>query len=78
MHDMRVVNTDATSYQSQNPEKCLETAEKANKKKYPDACLKQHLHFTPFLISVDILLGFEAEATMKLIASHLVMKWKEH
>ena len=26
--DMCVVNTDATSYQSRSPEKCLETAEK--------------------------------------------------
>ena len=26
IHNMRVVNTDATSYQSKNPEKCLETS----------------------------------------------------
>ena len=41
IHDMRVVNTDATSYQSKSPEKCLEIAEKAKIKKYIDACLKQ-------------------------------------
>ena len=28
IHDMRVVNIEAISYQSKNPEKCLETAEK--------------------------------------------------
>ena len=28
IHDMLVMNTDAASYQSKTPEKCLETAEK--------------------------------------------------
>ena len=32
IHDMCVVNTDATSYQSKNPEKCLETAKNAKKR----------------------------------------------
>ena len=32
IHDMHVVNTDAVSYQSQNPEKCLETSEQDKKK----------------------------------------------
>ena len=34
IHNMRVVNTDATSYQSKSPEKCLETAKKAKKELY--------------------------------------------
>ena len=50
---MHVMNTDATSYQSKNPDKCLETAEKGKKKKYLDACLQQHRNFTPFVISAD-------------------------
>ena len=29
IHDMRVVNTDATSYHSKSPKNCLETTEKA-------------------------------------------------
>ena len=74
---MRVVNTDATSYQSKNPEKCLETAEKAKKKKYLDACLKQRRHFTPFVVSVKGLLGVDSEATLKRIAICFAMKWKE-
>ena len=57
---MHVVNTDATSYQSKNPEKCLETAEKEMKKKYLDTCLKQRRNFTPFVDSAVILLGVEA------------------
>ena len=40
IHNMRVVNTDATYDQSKSPEKCLETSEKAKKKKYIDAFLK--------------------------------------
>ena len=36
----RVVNNDATSYQSKFPEKCLKTAKKANKKKFINAFLK--------------------------------------
>ena len=31
IHNTRVVNTDATSYQSQTPEKCLETTVKGEK-----------------------------------------------
>ena len=59
---MHIVNTDATSYQSKNPKKCLETAEKANKKKYLVTCLKKCRQFTPFVVSVDGLLGVEVEA----------------
>ena len=33
-------------------------------------------HFTPFVASVDSLLGVEAEATLKCIASHLATKWE--
>ena len=74
---MRVVNTDATSYRSKSPEKCLETTEKAKKKKYLYACLKQRQHLTPFLVSVYSLNGFEAEATLKGMYICLSAKWKE-
>ena len=49
IHDMRVVNTDAVSYQSKTPEKCLDTAERKNKKKYLHTCLNESQHFTPFV-----------------------------
>ena len=55
IHDMCVVNTDAVSYQSKTPEKCLETAEQENKKKkYLHACLKNCWHFTPIMRQVKI------------------------
>ena len=50
---------------------------KVEEKQYPVACIKQRRHFTPFVISVELLLGVEAEATLKRIASHLAMKLKE-
>ena len=76
---MRAVNTDATSYQSKNPKKCLETAEKEKEKKknYLDACLKQRCCFNPFVASVDGFLGVDVEATRKPTSSRLPTKWKE-
>ena len=71
---MRVVNTDALTYQSKAPEKCLRKAEKGKKKMYLEACLQQRRHFSPFVASVDRLLGVEATATLKRIASHLAIK----
>ena len=77
IHDMHGVNTDATSYPSKLKNKCLENDEKAKKKKYLNACLKQHRNFTPFMVSVEEPLQVEAEVTLKCIASSLVLKWKE-
>ena len=77
IHDMHVVNTDATSYQSKNPEKCLETAEMEKKKKYLDPCLHQCRNFAPFVASVDGLLRVEAEATLKRISRSLATNCKE-
>ena len=54
----------------------METAERKKKKKYPHTCLNEGQHFTPFVASVDGLLGVEVEATLKCIASHLATKWK--
>ena len=77
MDGMRVVNTDATSYRSKTPKKCLETAEKEKKKNHIDACLRQRREFNPFIVSADVLLGVESEATLKRTTSRLVTKWKE-
>ena len=59
IQDMHVINTDATSYQSKNPEKCLGTAEKGKKKNYLKDCLKRRRHFTPFVASLGGLIGVE-------------------
>ena len=77
IHNTHVVNTDTISYQTQTPDKCLETSKKENKKKYLDACLKQRQKFTPFVALVERLLRFEAEETLKCIDIRLATKWKE-
>ena len=73
IHNMRVVNTDALSYLK----KCLHEAEKGEKKMYLVACLQQRRHFSPFVASVGGLLGVEATATLKRIASRLTTKWRQ-
>ena len=77
VHKMRVVNTDTLTYQLKAPEKCLYEAEKGKKNMYLEACLQQRRHFSPFAASVDRLLGVEATATLKRIASSLATKWKQ-
>ena len=71
VHDMRVVNTDAKSYWEKSPKRCLEEAERGKNKMYLEACLQQRRHFSPFVASVDGLLGVEATATLKRIAIRL-------
>ena len=78
VHDMRVVNTYANSHSAKTPEKCLHEADRTKKKMYLEACLQQRIHFYPFFASVNELLGVEAEATLKMIASRLATKWRKH
>ena len=74
VHDMRVVNTDALSYVCRSPEKCLHEAERGKKKIYLQACLQKRRHFFPLVASVDGLLGVEATATLRRVASRLATK----
>ena len=77
VHAMRVVNTDAKSHIAKAPEKCLHETEKGKKQIYLEECLQQRRHFSPFVASVDGLLGVEATATLKRLASLLTTKWKQ-
>jgi hypothetical protein len=72
---VRVVDTDAKSYNSWAPKKVLKLAEKVKKNKYLENCLQQRYAFTPFVISVDGLLGYEAKILLKRLAIHLSEKW---
>ena len=74
---MRIMNTDAKSHSTKTLEKCFQEAEQAKKKMYLEACLQQRRHFSPFVASVDGILGVEALATMKRIASRLATKWRQ-
>ena len=78
IYNMHVMNTDAVSYQSRTPKKCMETTERENNKKYLHACLNKCLHLNTFVTSMYGLLKVEAEAALKHIASRLTAKWKEH
>ena len=77
VHDMRVMNTDAKSYWERSPERFLEEAERGKKKMYLEACLQQRRHFSYFVASIDGLIGVEATATLKKIASRLTSNWKQ-
>ena len=74
---MRFVNTDAPTYQNKEPDKCLHEVERGNKKMYLEACLQQRRHLSTFVTSVDGLLGLEATATVRRIASRLATNWKQ-
>ena len=74
--DVRICNTDASSYQSVSPAKALERNEKEKKRKYLQPCLKQRRSFTPFVMSVDGMLGNEAKSLLKAIAMKLSKKWE--
>ena len=74
--DVRVTDTDAKSYCKRLPAKVLETHEKEKKRKYLGACLERRRHFTPFVCSVDGLLGREATIFSKRPAAKLAVKWQ--
>ena len=74
---MRVVNTDYLYHRNKSPEKYLQTADRDNKKNYLEAFLRKRRHSPPFTVSVDGLLGVEAEDMLKCIASCLMTKWKQ-
>ena len=77
IHKIRVLNTYTVSYQYQIPKKFLEIAEREKKKEYLHACLNKRRNLTPFVALVDSLIGVEAEAILKRIASSLAQKWEE-
>ena len=71
VHDMHVMNTDTKSHLAKTSEKCLQEAERAKKKIYLEECLQKCRHISPFVASVDRLIGVEATATLKRIAKIL-------
>ena len=75
--DVRVTDTDSKSYINRTPFKVLESQEKEKKRKYLEACLENRRHFTPFVLSVDGLLGREAKTFAKRLAVKLAGKWQK-
>jgi hypothetical protein len=70
-------DTDAKSYSKRDPAKVLESQEKEKKQKYLEACLERRRHFTPFVCSVDGMLGREAKTFAQRLAAMLANRWEK-
>ena len=75
LFDIRVVDTDARSYCARSPRDVLGTAENEKKRKYLQACQDRRATFTPLCVSVDGMLGSEAEFFVKRLGNFLAAKW---
>ena len=74
--DIRVVDTDARSYRARSPHDVLGSAEVEKKCKYLQACQDRRATFTPLCVSVDGMLGSEAEFFVKRLGDFLAMRWE--
>ena len=77
VHDLCVMSIDAKSYVRKTPERCLHDAHKAKIYIYLEAFLQQHQHCLRFVVSIEGLMGVEAEDAHKRIASRLKTKWQQ-
>ena len=74
--DVRIVDTDAPSYCSHTPPDVLRTTELEKKKKYLQTCQDRRAAFTPLCVSVDGLLGKEADFFIHRLCDFLSIKWE--
>ena len=74
--DICVVDTDANSHITRDPAKVLEGYEKLKIRKYAAACKAQRRTFTPFVVSVDGLLGRQAKTFLQRLSGLLAKKWE--
>ena len=77
LFDIRVVDTDTPSYSHRDVAAIISSAEEDNKRKYCGAAEVRHASFTPLVVSVDGVLGWEAECFIKLLAEKIAIKWKK-
>ena len=75
--DVTIVDLNAKSYNTKDPETVLRGKESGKKKHYLKACLQQRRHFAPFVASTDGLLGREARNLLKAIGRKLSDKWQQ-
>eukprot|EP00957_Ditylum_brightwellii_P055505 4206263-Ditylum_brightwellii.AAC.1 len=73
--DVRVADSDAKSSLNCTIEDHLKAQETKKKKKYIHHCQQQRKNFTPFVVTVDEVLGQEASMILKEIAHALIKKW---
>ena len=75
--DVRMTDTDSTSYLKKDPANVLAQQENEKKRKYSKKCTEQHKNFTPFIISIDGLLGNEAKSFLQHLSRMLAEKWQK-
>ena len=77
LFDIQVVDTDALSYHSRTPPEVLRTAELDKKRKYLQACQDRRVSFTPLCVSIDGLLGKEADFFIHRLCDFLCAKGRD-
>ena len=73
--DVRLTDTDQPTHLPKTPFEVIELQEQEKKRKYSKKCLEQRRNFTPFVLSVDGMMGKEAQALLKHLADIYVAKW---
>ena len=71
---IRVVDSDAKSYISRDPSLVLKQHEQEKKNKYLQPCIDQRRHFTPFVVSTDVLIAMEGKNLLKMLALQMSKK----
>ena len=69
-----IVDTDSQSYHAHSPHDVFGSAKVEKKHKYLQACQDQCTTFTPLCVSVDDILGSEAEVFVKKLPLFLSLK----
>eukprot|EP00978_Attheya_sp_CCMP212_P029071 scaffold102189_cov64-Attheya_sp.AAC.1 len=73
--DVRITDLDSKSYLKKSSDKVLAGQEEEKKRKYLTPCLAQRRHFTPFVSSIDGLIGKDGQTFAKRLAGLLSDKW---
>ena len=71
------MDTDANSYVQRNVEAVLSSAEHMKKMKYVDAVEMRHATFTPFVVSVDGILGRTARMFVNHLGDSIADMWNK-
>ena len=74
LFDIHVVDTDTPSYSQRDIAAILSSAEEEKKRKYCDAAEVRRASFTSLVVSVDAVLGREAECFIELLAEKIAIK----
>jgi hypothetical protein len=75
--DCITTDIDAKSNRSKDPIKVLATHKGEKKRKCLEACLAQHHHFSPFVVSMHGFLGKGAKTLLKKVSGLLAKKWEK-